>query len=286
MTVISDFSSEGTDTETIELAISENPDQVIELALNHELGEEEPTVEASIFDLDLIASGNSTKLYGKPQLDIMMAKTGGPKLIVKRTARAKKLQDAVQRANKINYGLIASDTAILFNGYFDIPEDELWRTQEVELELLLPVGYTVNLTEEMMRIIYDIDNVTNTYDGDMVGRRWIITPDGLACVDCEGLDDPRTSLNDGPVEDVMQEELDARQKALEAEKLRLEAEMERRERELERIEENLQREEEAAEELEEASSVSPKEIILKRVIDASYQVTPTLQRTIRISYPG
>ena len=37
--------------------------------------------------------------------------------------------------------------------------------------------------------MYDIENVTNTYDGDMINRRWIMTANGLKCLDCDGITD-------------------------------------------------------------------------------------------------
>ncbi|MCF8464669.1 MAG: PspC domain-containing protein [Flavobacteriales bacterium] len=282
MILLSDFSSEGNDTETVELNLDSDPSQTIHLELNHELGDEEPNVEATIFNLDLLASGSSNQLYGKPELNINMAKAGGPKLIVKRLARAKKKQEAMERASKIDYGFISTDTSILFNSYFEIPKDELWRTQDVELELLIPVGYTIYLSDEMMRIIYDIDNTTNTYDGDMVGRRWIMTPKGLACVDCNGLAQPKNSSNidvDIDVDDVtIKIKSKDKQLDLEKEKQRLEQEMEKIEKELE-----SEREADAA---QEEASIRPQEILLKRVISATYQLTPTISRTVSVSYPG
>ena len=84
MMVASDFSSEGSKTETVELQLNSDQEQVINLALNHELGEDEPTFETAIFHLNFLASGNSSQLYGQPVLNINMAKTGGPKLLIKR----------------------------------------------------------------------------------------------------------------------------------------------------------------------------------------------------------
>ena len=282
MIVASDFSSEGSDTQTVELNLNADSSKVIHLGLNHELGDDEPNVEATIFNLDLLSAGNSSKLYGKPELDINMAKSGGPKLVIKRMARAKKKQDAVERSSKIDYGFISTDTSVLFNGYFEIPEDELWRTQDVELELLIPVGYTIFLSDEMMQIIYDIDNTTNTYDGNMVGRRWIMTPKGLACVDCNGLVQPKKSSNidvDIDVDDInIKIKMKDKQRELEIEHQRLEKEMEKIDKELERTGETDEDSEEA--------SVNPKEIILKRVINATYWVTPTMRKTVQFSYPG
>jgi hypothetical protein len=45
----------------------------------------------------------------------------------------------------------------------------------------------VYLDPSAENIIYDIENITNTYDGDMINRRWIMGETGLRCVDCDGL---------------------------------------------------------------------------------------------------
>jgi hypothetical protein len=31
----------------------------------------------------------------------------------------------------------------------------------------------------MVKIIKDIENVSNTWDGDMVGKTWVMKPEGL-----------------------------------------------------------------------------------------------------------
>lgn len=279
--VATDFSSEGSKSETVELQLNADPDQVINLALNHDLGEDEPKNGVDVFNLSLLTPGNSTKLYGKPEFTINMAKTGGPKLVIKRMARAKKKQDAVERASRIDYGFVANDTALLLNGYFEIPEDELWRTQEVELELLLPVGYTVFLSDELGQIIYHIKNTTDTYDGDMVDRKWTMTPQGLACVDCNGLKKKKSSTNVDVDIDV--DDVNIRIKTKDKQR-ELEKKQERLEQEMEKLEEEMEREREAAKELEEVS-INAKEIILKRVINATYRITPSFQRTVCIAYP-
>jgi phage shock protein PspC (stress-responsive transcriptional regulator) len=284
--VVSDFSSEGSKTETVELELNSDPSKVIHLALNHDLGEDEPNVEAEIFNLTLLTTGNSTNLYGKPVFDITMAKTGGPKLIIKRAARAKKKQDAVERANKIEYGFDANDTSLLLNGFFAIPEGELWRTQEVNLELQLPVGYTIFISDDLKQIIYDIDNVTNTYDSDMVGRRWIMTPKGLACVDCDGLlHADETSFEDD--KDQNDEIHMMRQRQLELEQKALEQEMDLRKKELERVKKELEKEQDKIDN-EEANDEpdDSDEILLKRVVNAKYWITPSIYRTVSMTYPG
>ena len=138
----------------------------------------------------------------------------------------------------------------------------------------------------MMKIIYDIDNITNTYDGDMAGRRWIMTPKGLACVDCDGLTKPKKKSSNVDVDiDMDGDDVNIRiktkdkQEKLEIRQQRLEEEMKERERELQKIQKELEQEIEGMEETEEAS-FNPEEIILKRVVNATYWITPSIQRTV------
>ena len=58
----------------------------------------------------------------------------------------------------------------------------------MKLILKVPVNKEIFLSKRMERIIFDIDNVHGTIDNDMVDRKWIMTKQGLTCVDCRGLD--------------------------------------------------------------------------------------------------
>ena len=326
MVIASDFSSEGNRTQTVELELDADENKAILLALNHELGEDEPTFEAEIFGLDLVASGSSNEIYGRPALDINMATSGGPKLIVKRLARAHKKQEAVDRAKKIEYGFVANDTSLLLNGYFSIPEGEVWRTQNVALELLLPVGYTIYLSDEMKKIIYNLDNVTNTYDGDMLGRRWTMTANGLACIDCEGLEDDDYERDWKDDKDIRRETIETQREALNLAKDAIkvarrelrkelrgsdnitEEEMDGLEEEMERLDEEMEDLNNEMEDLEERmdegsngdgeeayffeseeedeEGISNERILLKRVINASYWLDPNTFRKVTLTYPG
>jgi hypothetical protein len=62
-------------------------------------------------------------------------------------------------------------------------DDAKWRNQEVSMILKVPEGKSVFLDEKMKPIIHDIENVENMWDGDMVGKYWTMTADGLALRD-------------------------------------------------------------------------------------------------------
>jgi phage shock protein PspC (stress-responsive transcriptional regulator) len=303
--VASDFAAEGDSTETITLEFANGTDKSpIVLALDHSWGENEPTEEVEVFGMEILVADGVMSIYGKPEFNVTKSTTGKIELVMKREAHAGSREEASKLANSIDYGFVKTDTSLLLNGFFAIPDADKWRAQDVELELQIPVGTTILLTEEMERIIYDIKNVTDTYDGHMVGRRWKMTEKGLACVDCEGLDNEETSVDEVVTEDIyedengrvierrvtMQRRMDEKKKELEEMELELKLQMKEKEKgvETKKVEKKVVKKEATSDEESDASSsISPKEIILKRVVKASYWIDPQTLRSITMTaLPG
>jgi phage shock protein PspC (stress-responsive transcriptional regulator) len=128
------------------------------------------------------------KIY-YPTIDIEKSETDSFQLIVKKGAMGGGQKIAGIRADKIGYALEQRDSTIWLNPFYTIPAGEKYRGQKVKLTLKVPKGKMVYLDHSVENIIYDIENATNTYDGDMINRRWIMGETGLRCVDCEGLFD-------------------------------------------------------------------------------------------------
>lgn len=91
---------------------------------------------------------------------------------------------AYSRAENISYTVVQDSASLHFPLFFTFPVEDKIRNQEVRLDLLVPVGQSVYLSHEIRELIYDIKNVTNMYDGKMVGHTWKMMPAGLTCLDC------------------------------------------------------------------------------------------------------
>jgi len=128
-----------------------------------------------------------SQLFALPELDIEKSDNDSIELEVRLYARGPSRKDAISRADRINYIYSLTDSVINFDKYMYLEQGDKWRFQDVKMILHLPVGQTIFLSKEMKSIIFDIDNVTNTWDSDMVNRRWKMTQNGLACVDCDNL---------------------------------------------------------------------------------------------------
>lgn len=126
--------------------------------------------------------------FGYAKVDIVKSETDSFVIIVQRIAQGKTKKEASGRAQSISYNYNVTDSAIMFAPDFSISSNQKWRDQRVKVILKVPVGKTIFLDRSLKRTIYDIDNVTNTRDKDMLSRRWLMTAQGLKCVDCDGLD--------------------------------------------------------------------------------------------------
>lgn len=104
-------------------------------------------------------------------------------IIKKLYSRGSSDENSFDRLKNINYQYRTDSNKIQFDYFFSVPVSDKYRNQKVRLVLTVPVGKVVYLDRSTKNILYDIDNVTNTYDKDMLGHYWLMTEEGLRCID-------------------------------------------------------------------------------------------------------
>lgn len=127
---------------------------------------------------------DSTAYLGSIKLDIEKSETDSFYLVMDFIARGETSKEAIDLAKNINYGFSQEDSSLNFNTYFSIISQK-WRNQHVDITLKVPEGKSVYLAENMEQIIFDVGNTTNTLDEEMVGKSWMMTNEGLSCIDCK-----------------------------------------------------------------------------------------------------
>lgn len=173
-------------------------------------------------DLDVRKTDNET-----PYMELEMRSNGNSRL------------EARKRAKNYDYYNKTQDSLILLADYFTLPLEEKYRAQRLDVVLYLPVGYSVYLDESTIDIIDDIDNVTSTFDPDMVDHTWIMTQNGLACMDCEGTENEWRSEDEW---DEFEEEFEEKAREYEEEaNEQVEESLREAERKLKEAEEEIER---------------------------------------------
>jgi phage shock protein PspC (stress-responsive transcriptional regulator) len=138
------------------------------------------------------------------QLDIAKSNDQNFSISIRKKARGKNRGEAGKRAEAIEYNIIETDSSVIFPTHYSVAKKDKFRSQEVILTLNVPVGKVVFLSYEMEKVIYDVKNVTNTFDGDMVGHYWKMTEAGLMCLDCDFSSESNSTI---PSEKVIQYDL-------------------------------------------------------------------------------
>jgi phage shock protein PspC (stress-responsive transcriptional regulator) len=165
-------------------------------------------------DLELFAEEGNI-YHNNFEIDVIRSKNDQINLYMQKSARGKNRKEAGKRAEniKIEYDLMGHELSI--SPFIHFPQEDKFRKQEVEMSIGLPVGTTIFLDHSSREIIYDIENVTNTYDGKMMGHHWLMTEEGLRCTDCPWLEESEAPLPEGMEE--KPQEIEEKRRALEEE---------------------------------------------------------------------
>jgi phage shock protein PspC (stress-responsive transcriptional regulator) len=118
------------------------------------------------------------------QLDIVKSKNDNFNLIKEATARGKNKHLAKEMTEGIGFEFTLEDDNLIFDDFFSISTQK-WRMQELDLTLEVPVGMVVFLDPSLEDLLYDIKNVHNMWDYDMLGHYWKMEKEGLSCISCE-----------------------------------------------------------------------------------------------------
>ncbi|MBN2635412.1 MAG: PspC domain-containing protein [Prolixibacteraceae bacterium] len=160
--------------------------QTLTLKLGEDLYQDFYTdTEVDIEDMKVVVVDGENILLGEPKLDIQKSGNDEFVILVKKASRGKSYENAKASIDDIIYRYELKDSTIYFEPYFYLDNNSKWRVQEVDIVVKVPVGKSVYLGHNMIDIIYDIDNVSNTWDRDMVGKTWIMTDEGLAMKETE-----------------------------------------------------------------------------------------------------
>lgn len=133
-------------------------------------------------------SGNQLTVIGNVDVDIVESNTDSIEVVVYYNSQGESKQIANNNAKNIQYQLKQTGNELLLDQIFSVKAGEKFRAQDVDVKIKLPKGKVIVLDKSLKGLLDNVDNVTNTWDGDMINRRWYMGEKGLSCIDCAGID--------------------------------------------------------------------------------------------------
>lgn len=164
-----------TNTETV----SCDSCQTLYLKLGKDKYEDYSTMDFEIENFKVAVVDGEEVMLGQPTLDVEKSGNENYSILIKKASRGKTREGAKESTSDIIYRYELTDSTMVFDPYFILDEGVKWRGQEVEITIKVPEGKAIYLDEDIIKIIHDIENTSNTWDGDMVGKTWVMTEDGL-----------------------------------------------------------------------------------------------------------
>lgn len=159
--------------------VSCNDCKTLYLEMGNDKYDNSYSYEMDLDRMKVVSDDGETILLGSPRLDVERSSTNDFVILIRKRARGSSSEDARKNIEQIVYQYDVKDSIVHFDPYYELKEGSRWLQQEVDITVKVPDGKSVYLGDNMMKIIYDIENVSNTWDGDMVGKYWKMTDLGL-----------------------------------------------------------------------------------------------------------
>ena len=174
---VGNFKARSSITESV--SISCDSCQTLYLNLGKDKYEPYSKMNFEIENYKIVMVDGEEVMLGQPTLDIEKSGSDEFAILIKKAARGRSRENAKTVSEEIIYNYQLRDSTLSFDPYFILDDNAKWRGQEVEITVKIPEGRAVYLSDDLVKIIHDIENTTNTWDGDMVGKTWVMKPEGL-----------------------------------------------------------------------------------------------------------
>ncbi|WP_196885208.1 PspC domain-containing protein [Aureivirga sp. CE67] len=105
-------------------------------------------------------------------------------IIVKKKSEGVNLSQAQANSEEINYNYKFDNNTLFLDGYFLSPYKYKSISEYVSLNIIIPEGSIVYFDKSVKNLLYKVDNLQDIYDQNMVNHYFIMTKEGLECLDC------------------------------------------------------------------------------------------------------
>ncbi len=136
--------------------------------------------------LKYLTIGGTKKIFSSEvDVDIRKSDTNSAYIKIRKEARGSNSNIANENAEKLEYEFKLDGNKLFLNNYFLNGNARNFIDQQVDVILYLPEGYHVFLDKSTRNSLYDVDNVQNIYDKNMVNHYYVMGENELDCLDCE-----------------------------------------------------------------------------------------------------
>ena len=118
-------------------------------------------------------------VFGKPSICIQKAKTEVPSISVMRFCRCGNKKDGITYTRNLSSVVTMNDSIATIAKDFPISIDKIFRFQEQEVTIFLPVGSKIFIQKGMDEMFENVFMPWEYSYSDLSGKTWVMTENGL-----------------------------------------------------------------------------------------------------------
>jgi phage shock protein PspC (stress-responsive transcriptional regulator) len=122
------------------------------------------------------------------KVNIYESKTDSSYFKIIKEANAESVKAAKIKARNIEFKYSIKDSTVHFNNYISTLKKHKIRGQNVRVKFYLAQGKSVYFDPSVFEVIYNVPNYSDTYDKEMISKKWVMLDGELTCVDCPDID--------------------------------------------------------------------------------------------------
>lgn len=134
---------------------------------------------------------NKEEKVGIVKIDIEKTNSPTPELQIVKEARGEDHSEALRSAKTISINYSQKDSVLVVDPFFNVSNDERWKFYNAKVILRLPKGTRICIDESTKHLLYDIKNIEDYWDENMINKTWEMTEYGLELVNSSS-----TEVND------------------------------------------------------------------------------------------
>jgi len=117
--------------------------------------------------------------------DVTRSSDSSYHLEIEKYARGRQFDEAKAMAGNIKYDFIAKENELFLNQFLFFPANDRYQFQEIDLTLRVPTNKSVYFEDKLKYFLWNVKNVHDMHDFQMVDHTWLMAIDGLTCLDCD-----------------------------------------------------------------------------------------------------
>ncbi|MHB1277399.1 MAG: GIN domain-containing protein [Bacteroidia bacterium] len=112
-------------------------------------------------------------------LNILLSNVPKIHLKEQKHANGKSHEQAAELASHISHELKIDSGKLVFNPYFQVPEHDVWKNQQLVYDLYVPAGTVIVFGKNASTFLEEVSTDSYIHNSGLDGKAFLMTPDGL-----------------------------------------------------------------------------------------------------------